>query len=215
MAIDTRKVIIGTPSKPARSTFMFCRTLKEPEDGEGYARGTCAILFSKKDKKMYDKVQRAIKEAGKKKFGEKFNPKSRKYSNPLRDGDELFEDDEYTVGEEAKGMWFLSTSCYKVPQLVDQANQRVIDPETVEEMMVSGNYFLFSVTMKGFDNESKGVRAELNNLMFIKEGDRLDGSASAEQDFESYAMDIDFDDDDDEDETPRESKKSKRRGRRS
>ncbi|MBL4909157.1 MAG: DUF2815 family protein, partial [Alteromonadaceae bacterium] len=101
--------------------------------------------------------------------------------------------------EEAKGMWMLSTSCYKVPQLVDKSGQRVIDPEELEEMMVSGNYFLFSVTMKGFDNESKGVRAELNNLMFQKTGERLDGSASAESDFGDYATDSDDDDDDDDD----------------
>ena len=209
MAINPSKVIIGTPKLPARSSFMFCRVLKEPEEGEGGARGTCAILFPKKDKKMYAKVEKALVAAGKKKFGDKFKLGGRKYLSPLRDGDELAEDEDYSVGPEAKGMWFLSTSCYKVPQLVDKSGQRVIDPEAVEEMMVSGNYFLFSVTMKAFDNESKGVRAELSNLMFIKEGDRLDGSASAEDDFADYAMDDDDDDDDfdDEDDAPKKKKK--------
>jgi hypothetical protein len=215
MAIDKRKVIIGTPESPARSSFMFCRVLKEPEDDtKGTARGTCAILFSKKDKKTHAKVLAAIEEAGKKKFGVKFNASSRKYSNPIRDGDELADDEEYSVGDEARGMWFISTSCYKVPQIVDESAQRIIDPEEIEEKMASGNYFCFSVTFKGFDNESKGVRGELNNLMFIKKGDRLDGSASAEDDFQEYAMDSNNDDDDadeEEEDSPRRSRKSSSR----
>ena len=209
MAVNNAKVIIGSPKKPARSSFMFCRTLKAPEDGDGPSRGTCAILFSKKDKDMYKRVEKALIAAGKKKFGDKFKLGGRKYLSPLRDGDELFEDEDYSVGEEAKGMWFLSTSCYKVPQLVDKSGQRVIDPELIEEMMSSGNYFLFSVTMKAFDNESKGVRAELNNVMFQKEGERLDGSASAESDFGEYAMDDDDDDDDDDDEPKKKKSKKK------
>ena len=198
MAQNNAKVIVGTNKNPGRSTFMFCRILKEPEDGEGSAKGKCAILFPKSDKKMKKKVDDAILAAGKKKFGDKFKLGG-KYLSPIRCGTEMFEDEDYTVGEEAKDMWMLSTSCYKVPQLVDKSGQRVIDPEELEEMMVSGNYFLFSVTMKGFDNESKGVRAELNNLMFQKKGERLDGSASAESEFGDYATDSDYDDDDDDD----------------
>lgn len=217
MAKDPRRCIVGTPDKPARSTFMFCRQLKEPEDGEGPATGSSAFLFPKKDKAMHKRVMAAIEAAGKKKFGEKFNIKSRKYSLAIRDGDELFEDEDYSVGEEAKGMWFVSTRCYKVPQLVDSGNERIIDPEEVEEKMRSGNYFLASITFKGFDNESKGVRAELNNLMFVKEGERLDGSASAEQDFEDYAMDggSDDDDDDDDDDDGDDDDKPSRRSRKS
>jgi len=231
MAVNPAKVIIGTPDKPCRSSFMFCRTLQEPSEEQkaknpkATATGSSAFLFSKKDKKMYKRVVAAIKAAGKKKFGDKFkfDLNSRKYTCALRDGDELFEDEEYSVGEEAKGMWFVSTKCYKVPQLVDRRGQRVLDPDDVEEKMSSGNYFLASVTFKGFDNESKGVRAEISNLMHIKDGDRLDGSASAEQDFASYAKDddedFDDDDDDDDDDAPsrrsrKSSKKSSRRRRR-
>lgn len=230
MAVNPAKVIVGSPEKPCRSSFMFCRSLTEPTEEQkaknpkATATGSSAFLFSKKDKGTYKKVMAAIKAAGKKKFGDKFNPSSRKYSIAIRDGNELYEDEDYSVGEEAKGMWFISTKCYKVPQLVDQHNQRVIDPDAVDDMMCSGNYFLPSITFKAFDNESKGVRAELNNLMYIKEGERLDGSSSAESDFEEYAVDPDDydedddDDDDDEDEAPRrsrkKSKKSKRRSRR-
>lgn len=223
MANNPQKVIIGTTANPARSSFMFCRTLKEPEEGDGPAKGSCAILFSKKDKETYQKVMAAIEAAGRKKFGDKFSTKSKRMKTPILDGDELFEDPEYTVGEEAKGMWFISTSCYKVPQIVDRNGQRILDPDEVDEKMSSGNYFLFSVTFKPFSHDSnKGVRAELNNLMFIKEGERLDGSASAEQDFADYAMDDnddqdfdDNDDDDDDDDTPRRrSKKSPKTSRR-
>ncbi len=218
-APNPAKVIIGTPEKPARSSFMFCRTLKEPTDeekakGATSAKGTCAILFSKKDKKTYKRVLAAIEAAGKKKLGKSFSLGSKRIKTPINCGTELYEDPEYTVGEEAKGMWFISTSCYKIPQLVDENGQRVIDPEEIDRMMSSGNYFLFSVTFKGYNNESKGVRAELSNLMFVKEGDRLDGSASAEDDFAKYAMDNDDDDEedeDDEDESPRRRKKSSKK----
>ena len=219
MAETKTKVIIGTTKNPARSTFMFCRVLKQPEDGEGPAKGTCGILFSKKDKATLAKVEKAIATAGEKKFGNNFNASSRKYSIALKDGDELYEDPEYSVGEEAKGMWFISTTAYKVPQMVDKQGNKIFDPDELDEKMVSGNYFLFSVTFKPFDNESKGVRAELNNLMFVKEGERLDGSASAEEDFADFASDDDdFDepeDDEDEDERPSRQSRGDRGSRRS
>lgn len=228
-AKNPSRVIIGTPEKPVRSSFMFCRTLKEPTEEQkqknpkATATGTSSFLFSKKDKATYKKVVAAITAAGKKKHGDKykFDVNSRKYLSPLRDGDELYEDEDYATGEEAKGMWVVATKCYKVPQLVDSDNERVLDPEERDNMMSSGNFFLASITFKGFDNESKGVRGELNNLMFIKEGERLDGSASAEQDFAGYAMDSDNDydnddnDDDDDDDTPRRRKSSTRPSRKS
>lgn len=226
MTANLSKVILGSSKKPARSTFMFCATLKEPteeEKAKGYkaATGKSAFLFSKKDKDTYNRVIKAITAAGKKKFGDsfKFKMDSRKYNSPIHDGDELYNDPDYATGKEAKGMWVVNTKCYKVPQLVDKQNQRVLDPEEIEDIMTSGNYFLASVTFKAYDNESKGIRGELNNLMFIKEGEHLDGSADAETDFADYAMDSDYDDDDDfeEEESPKrksKSKKSKRRRRK-
>ncbi|BAO53047.1 hypothetical protein KPP23_020 [Pseudomonas phage KPP23] len=192
MATDPRRVIIGTITKPARSTFMFCRELQKPDDpkkADAPARCRTSILFSKDDEATYDRVMDAIIAAGEKKFGKDFNVNSKRISIPLMDGDELADDPEYSVGEEARGMWFISSSAYKLPQVVDRDNQRIIDPDDLDDCVRSGNYFLFSVTMKGFDNESRGVRCELNNLMFVKEGDRLDGGASAEQDFAEFAED--------------------------
>jgi len=181
------KMVIGSIESPARSSYMFCRKLRESDDGEGPSKGTCAILFSKDDEDTYDLVMNAIQSVGEKKFGDKYRPTSKKYRNPLQDGDELCEDEDFAIGEEAKGMWFLSTSCYSVPQVVNTDVERIIDPEELDEVITSGNYFLFSIEFKSYDNESKGVRAQLNNLMFVKEGERLDGKSSAESDFGQLA----------------------------
>ena len=185
--------------KNVRSSYMRCVELYIPEKSD-IKVCTTGILISKKDKATIKQIRAAIEAAQMKKFNKTFSPKSNKYNYPLRDGDaELKEGDK--EGEEYKGQYFIATAkCYKVPQLVDRSKTRVEDPEEREEILVSGNYFHMSLTFKGFKgDENSGVRCELNNLMFAKEGDRLDGGKSAEQDFEDIDAEASDDEEDSDD----------------
>ena len=192
------KIFLGSTKSPARSSFMFLKALQA--DKHGNMKCKTAILLPKSDKKSYKAMIAAVDAAGKKKFGDTFNClKTKKYTIPFRDGDELADDPDHSMGEEARGHWVINATAYKIPHMVDRQAQLVIDRDELDEKLRSGNYFMFSVTFKPFDNESSGVRTELNNLMYVKEGETLDGSESGESEFEQYAMDSDSDDDDDDD----------------
>lgn len=167
-----------------RSSYMFCNRLETDEHGNKKCR--TAILIPKKDTKTVKAIEAAIKAAATEKFGNDINVKSRKFKYPLRDGDAELADGDIT-GDHMKDHYFINATGYKLPGVVDEDLNPIDDPEELEDILVSGYYFRFSITMKAFDNESRGVRAVLNNIMFVKEGDRLDGGVSAEDDFADFA----------------------------
>jgi len=196
-AIPT-KVIIG----PCRGSYMFLNELtydKEDEKKEGPKKCNATIIVRKKDKKLVKKIKIAIKKAAKLKHGENVKVKSKNFKYPLRNADKEMEEGDIPFSKDLVGCYFIKTSAYKLPGLVDQFNTPIEDREDREQLLVSGFYYIWSVTFKGFNKKSNGVRAELNNLMFKKEGPRLDGGMAAEDEFGDFAED-DEDEDEDEDE---------------
>ena len=184
------KVLLGSKSSPVRSSFMFVRELQEDEHGNKKCK--TGILLPKSDKATFKKMVKAVNAAGQKKFGSKFNVKNTNKNVPFRDGDKLAKDPDSSVGKEAKGHWVLTAIGYKLPDIQSRKNEKIIDDDEIEEVARSGNYFLISVTFKGFEKGgNSGVRTELNNIMFVKEGDPLDGSMSGEDEFKEHAMDDD------------------------
>jgi len=164
-----------------RSSFMRCTKLEE--DDKGNKKCGSMFIIPKKDKRTIAKAEKAIEAASQKKFGKKAVKNSRNWSYPLRDGDKEAKDGslpESVDPKTVKGCYFINTNAYKLPGLVDEDNEVVEDFEDREKMLMSGYYFKVSITFKGFDNESKGVRVEINNLMFVKEGERLDGGVAAD-----------------------------------
>lgn len=195
---DPAKVITGK----ARSTMMFVTKFTTTDkDGKSVdPHVSTGILIPKKDKKTIKAIEKAIEVAAKKK-GLKVRKGSTKFNYPLRDCDAEIENGDFTPDDPKpyKGMMYLKAKNWRIPGLVDASNDRIEDVDDRGEICVSGYWFRFSITFKGYSNESEGIRVELNNMMFVKEDDRLDGGASAESDFEDYAIDDDDDDDDDDD----------------
>ena len=192
------KVIIG----PCRGSYMFLNELKYDKDDEkkeGSKKCNGTAIVRKKDKKMVKKIKIAIKKAAVSRFGSEVKMKSKKFIYPLRDADKEMENGDIAFTKDLVGCYFIKTTAYKLPGLVDQYNSPIEDREDREELLVSGYYYMFSITFKPFDKKSNGVRAELNNLMFKKEGPRLDGGMDAEEEFGDFAEDLE-DEDDDEDE---------------
>lgn len=192
----------------ARSTYMKVMKLEKPSKGNGEATCSTGIMIPKSDKKTVAIIKAIIRNLAEKKFGSEIDIfKSKKMRQPLKDGDELSADPEQTgYGKEVEGYYIISTKAFKLPGLVNRRNEPVLDPDERAEICVSGFWFHFSVTFNAYDvdtdegGKARGVNVRINNLMFVKEGDRLDGGASAEQDFEDYSIDDDEDDDwDDED----------------
>lgn len=176
----------------ARSTYMRVLSLQEDDNGNNIC--STGILIPKKDKKTINEIKAAIREVAEKKFGSEIDIfKSKKMRQPLLDCDELADDPESSFGDESRGYYFINAKAYKLPGVVDRHNERITDPDELEEICVSGFWFRFSITIKAYENESRGVRCLLNNIMFVAEGERLDGGKSAEQEFGDYAEDDDDD----------------------
>lgn len=202
LVVTSGKVTIG----PFRSSFMRILQMSEGTDG---AADTCstAILIPKSDKKTTRLCKAAITYAAKAKLGENADPfKQSKLGHTLQDGDELYQDDDSKVGKEGEDHWLLGTKSYDLPKVVNRARQRVLDPDELKEMCVSGNYFNYVIEFKGYSfplkegGTKKGVRCEVKHVQFVKQGEKLDGSTDPEDEFEvldEVDDEIEFEDEDD------------------
>lgn len=172
-------------TQPCRSSYMFVNESREDDDGNQVF--STQVIIPKKDKITLGKFEKAIKLAAQKKFGVKV--KLGQLKLPLRDAEE--EDRE---GSEYKNSFFLNAKSFRKPGAVDRANNKIIGDEC-SELLYSGAHFRFSLTFYGFEARgSKGVAVALNNVMFHKHDDRLDGGVDAEDEFEDYGEGDEFDD---------------------
>ena len=119
-------------------------------------------------------VQDAIEEGKKTKWGGKVPANLKR---PLRDGDE-----ERSDLEEYQGMFFFNanSSMKHKPGVVDKNVQPIID----QDEFYSGCYGRASVSFYPFASKtSNGVAVGLNNVQKLKDGERLSGGSTPEQDF--------------------------------
>lgn len=143
-----------------------------------------AVLIPKSDESSVNKIREAIKAAaieGKSKVANKAGKIPPNLKTPLRDADEEgIEDEAY------KGHYFLNASSKTKPGIVynrkDENGRRI--PVEDESDVYSGCYCYVSINFYAFAVEgNKGIAAGLNNIMKIKDGERLSGGASADDDF--------------------------------
>lgn len=164
--------------------FSYCHVFKPQAMNEGdEPKYSVSILIPKSDTATIEKINKAIeaaKAAGIAKLGKNGKiPANIKL--PLRDGDTEREDDETYAGH-----YFLSASSFRMPGIVDKDRQAILD----EDEFYSGCYGRASLNFYAFAaSGNKGIAVGLNNLQKLKDGERLAGGASAEEDFAD-----DFDD---------------------
>lgn len=158
--------------------------LLEPNKNDKY--GVCAMLpkGSAQEKQVQaavDKAKATGIAAGK--FTEA-NTKSQSFKPCLRDGDEEIETEDRP--KHYTGMMFINASNDSQPGLVGPDNKPLLDSSQV----YSGCYFHLDVSFYPFSHPKggKGVGCGLNNAMFVKPGDRLDGRQSAEAAFAGMAV---------------------------
>jgi len=172
------KVMLGSEEHPVRFSYANVWEAKASE-GSDKLKYSVSILIDKKDKASLSRLKKAIeqaKEEGKaSKWGGKV-PKNLK--GGLHDGDEDREDDEVYEGK-----MFINSSSKNRPGLLDRAKQPIID----EDEFYSGCYGMVTVSIFPYEfNGNKGVTCLLNNILKLKDGEKLGGGASAESDFADF-----------------------------
>lgn len=153
-----------------------------PDGSQGKYR--TSLLIPKDDEKTIAKIKTAIKNAtieGKSKLANKGGKIPANLKTPLRDADaEEIDDEAY------RGHYFFNASSKTKPGIVynrvDASGHRVHVED--ENDVYSGCYCYVSVNFYAFAVEgNKGIAAGLNNIMKLKDGERLSGSSSADEDF--------------------------------
>lgn len=146
----------------------------------GKPKYSVSLIISKDDKSTLDKIKAAIQAAyeegqSKLKGNGKSVPLLSAIKNPLRDGDIEKPDDEAYAGS-----YFVNANSATAPGVVDADRQPIIERSEV----YSGVYGRASISFYAFNvNGNKGIACGLNNLQKIRDGEPLDGKASAESDF--------------------------------
>lgn len=199
---------MGTTTKEAPATkvnikgrlsfpHLFIPTSFDDKDGK--KKYQTLLLIDKKDKKQTKAIEAAIeaaKQEGKaKKWGGKIPTK---LEISFSDGDE-----KDGAGDEFQNHMYVNAKSSTKPGLVKRVKgvEGLVAIESEDEMY-AGAYVVASVNFYPYDsNGKKGIAAGLNNVLFDKDGERLAGRTSAEDDFAEYieeeTEDNDEDDDDD------------------
>ena len=135
------------------------------------------LIIPKSDKATLAKLKKAIEAAKKQGVSSKWGGKLPKNLNiPLHDGDEDFPD-----VKDFENTYYLNASTTRKPSVVDNHLNEILD----EDQVYSGCYGRISINMFPYDAAgNRGVSAGLNNVQWLRKGERLDGGRTANDDFD-------------------------------
>lgn len=164
--------------------FSYLNAFEPKETPSGDMKYSASILIPKEDELSVKEVRAAINAAVQK--GIDNNKFSKAHVNslriPLRDGDAEFEAGDR--GPEYKGHFFLNASSKNKPGIVGPDAKPMFDPDD----FYSGCYGRADINFFPYNQAgNKGVGVGLNNLMKIRDGERLDGRQKAEDAFAQFA----------------------------
>lgn len=167
--------------------FSYLNAFTPKANPSGDLKYSASILIPKTDKAGIKAVQDAINVAVQKGLD------SNKFTKaqisglrlPLRDGDEEF--DKGNRGAEYKGCFFLNSSSDNKPGVVKAQTGGGPVPIFDPDEFFSGCYGRADINFFPYNQAgNRGIGVGLNNLMLVKEGERLDGRQKAEDAFASY-----------------------------
>lgn len=168
--------------------LSYANIWEPKEDQGGKLKYGVSLLIPKSNKKAIADIKKAIeaaKQEGKSKLASKSGAIPGNIKLPLRDGDEDRPDDEVYAGH-----YFVNANSSKKPGIVDKKVNPILDQDEV----YSGCYANVSVNFYAFNTDgNKGIACGLGNIQKVKDGERLGGGSTAEEDF-------DVEDDDEEEE---------------
>lgn len=179
--IKDTKVVFG----PCRLSYTHVFTKYAPDGDTDNGKYMTNVLIPKSEKQTVKALQQAIEAAKKAGIVSKWGGKEPKNLElPLRDGDTDKDDEVY------EDCFFINAKSSTRPGICDKNKNPIVD----EEEIYSGVYAYVSVSFYPYDkNGNRGIACGLNNIMKFKDGERLGGRTSAENDF----ADIDAEDDED------------------
>lgn len=164
--------------------FSYLNAFKTAPNPSGDLKFSASILIPKASKQLPD-IRAAINKAAQSGIEKnKFTAAQVKAGIriPLRDGDEEFEAE--TRGPEYKGCFFINSSSDNRPGVVDSNLQPIIDSDE----FYSGCYGHADINFFPYNAAgNRGVGVGLNNLLKVKDGERLDGRVAAGDAFAKYA----------------------------
>lgn len=167
----------------ARTSYAYVFEPKETPSGD-MKYGIC-LIFKKADKAEWKDVAQAIVNAAAKKFGEDSNKWPKTLKCPMRDGDDR-------DGKEYENSIFINSGNKNKPGIIDRSLNPIMD----HDEFYSGCYARASISFYSFDKKgNKGVGSGLNNLLLWGDGERLDGTVTAEDEFSEFKSDEVADDD--------------------
>lgn len=179
--VKDTKIVFG----PCRLSYTHVFTKYAPDGDTDNGKYMTNVLIPKSEKETVKALQQAIEAAKKSGIVSKWGGKEPKNLElPLRDGDTDKDDEVY------EDCFFINAKSSTRPGICDKNKNPIVD----EEEIYSGVYAYVSVSFYPYDkNGNRGIACGLNNIMKFKDGERLGGRTSAENDF----ADIDAEDDDD------------------
>lgn len=175
-------VVIG----PVRLAFpSLIAPRKMSEDSKQQPKYEVQLLIAKSDTQTIANIKRVAAAAARKKWADQL-PKGLK--SPLRDGDEK----DY---KGYPGNWYLSCRARDKPGMVDQNVQPIID---IEKFFYGGAWvraelgaFAYEARDPDAPNRvlSRGVNFGINNLQFVKHGEKFGGRKDPASVFDAIEVD--------------------------
>lgn len=171
----------------AEVRFSYLNVFEPAETPSGDMKYSASILISKNDKTGLAELEAAIQAAAQKGIDiNKFSKAQAQHLRmPLRDGDKEFESGDR--GPEYKGCYFLNASSKNKPGIVKAQKGAAPAPIFDTDEFFSGCYGRADINFFPYNQAgNRGVGVGLNNLMMVREGERLDGRMKAEDAFANY-----------------------------
>lgn len=167
--------------------FSYLNAFEPKATPSGDLKYSVSILIPKKDTEGIKEIHAAINVAVQKGLDtNKFTQAQVKSIRlPIRDGDEEF--DGGNRGPEYKGHFFINATSKNKPGCVKAQKESRPVPIFDPDDFYSGCYGRADVNFFPYNQAgNRGVGVGLNNLMMVKEGERLDGRQKAEDAFGTY-----------------------------
>jgi hypothetical protein len=156
-------------------------SLFTPEDpfNSGEAKYSLSIPISKDNKEALAQIQQCLINAAVNKWGEK-KKDLKGLALPLTDADEKDKSEDPVY----KNTYYFNAKSNKRPGVVDSNLQPIMD----EDEVYPGCIIRASMSFYGYDfNGKKGIAVGLQNVMKVRDGDRIGGGSRAEDDFGEFA----------------------------
>lgn len=162
----------------------YCQVFEAKEfENDGKPKYSMEIIWDKESQQTeeFKKIKKAIGIAMAKAHGKEQSKWPSGWKNPLRPVTDKPDEQRGEVYQD--GFLFSRASCNtkRKPQVIDKKSRRTIESE---EDFYSGCYCKVSIAIGYFNTKgNRGVHFILNNIMKVKDGDRLGGATDAFSDF--------------------------------